>query len=55
LSLRKAEYIKDTSELIVEGKLDLETLKNREDSLEIIKELCKVRGIGVWTAEMTMI
>lgn len=55
LSLRKAEYIKDASRLIVEGKLDLEALKNREDSQEIIKELCTVRGIGVWTAEMTMI
>jgi len=55
LSQRKAEYIKDVSKLIIEGKLDLETLKNREDSQRIIEELCKVRGIGVWTAELTMI
>ena len=41
--------------MIVEGKLDLGTLKNLEDSQEIIKQLCTVRGIGVWTAELTMI
>ena len=55
LSQRKAEYIKDGSRLIVEGKLDLETLKKCDDSQEIIEELCKVRGIGIWTAELTMI
>ena len=54
LSLRKAEYIKDLSAMIVDGKLNLEELKNR-DAKEIVSELCEIRGIGVWTAELTMV
>jgi DNA-3-methyladenine glycosylase II len=55
LSMRKAEYIHDISSSIMEGKLDLEDFKNYENAEEIIKELCKIRGIGVWTAELTML
>jgi len=55
LSGKKAEYIKDVSRLVADGKLDLEKLKGREDTKEIMNELCKIRGIGVWTAELTMI
>jgi len=55
LSTKKAEYIRDTSNLIVEGKLDLEKFKGYEDPREIIDELCKIRGVGVWTAELTMV
>jgi len=55
LSLRKAEYIKDVSRLIANGRLDLEKFKGYEDTKEIISELCKIRGIGVWTAELTMV
>jgi DNA-3-methyladenine glycosylase II len=55
LSQRKAEYIKSASTLIMEGKLDLEKLKNYESADEIIRELDKVRGVGVWTAELTML
>jgi DNA-3-methyladenine glycosylase II len=55
LSRRKAEYIREAAELIVAGKLDLEHLKDLEDSQEIIRKLDAVRGIGVWTAELTML
>jgi DNA-3-methyladenine glycosylase II len=55
LSYRKAEYIKGTSQLITDGKLNLEKLKNYENSEQIIRELDKIRGIGVWTAELTML
>ena len=55
LSLRKAEYIRDISNSIVEGKLNLDKFKTYENAEEIIKELCKIRGIGVWTAELTML
>jgi DNA-3-methyladenine glycosylase II len=55
LSLRKGEYIKEAARLITEGKLDLETLKDRESSEQIIEELDKIRGIGVWTAELTIL
>jgi DNA-3-methyladenine glycosylase II len=55
LSRRKAEYIHGSAELIAAGKLDLEHLKDQEDAEEIIRELDAVRGIGVWTAELTML
>jgi DNA-3-methyladenine glycosylase II len=55
LSLRKAEYIQSVSRLVKDGDLDLEALKDLEDSSEIVAELDKIRGIGVWTAELTMV
>jgi len=55
LSQRKAEYIKDVSKMIVNGKLCLEKLKSYEDAKDIIAELDRIRGIGIWTAEMTMV
>jgi len=55
LSQKKAEYIIDISRMIDDGKLDLEELKDHADSADIIKELDEIRGIGVWTAELTMI
>src|SRR5208283_3135354 len=55
LSQRKAEYIQQTAELIVNGKLDLEHLKTHQNPEEIISELDAIRGIGVWTAELTML
>jgi DNA-3-methyladenine glycosylase II len=55
LSLRKAEYIQNAAKLIMDGKLDLEQLKNNPDPEKIIAELDEVRGIGVWTAELTML
>jgi len=55
LSFRKAEYIKGVATLIAEGKLDLENFRNYERSEQIIKELDEIRGIGVWTAEFTIL
>ena len=55
LSLRKVEYIKEVSTLITQGKLDLEKLRNCESTEQIIRELDEIRGIGVWTAELTML
>jgi DNA-3-methyladenine glycosylase II len=55
LSLRKAEYIKEVSTLITQGKLDLEKFRNYESTEQIIRELDEIRGIGVWTAELTML
>jgi DNA-3-methyladenine glycosylase II len=55
LSSKKAEYIRDVSKLIVDGELNLDKFKNYEDMNEIISELCEIRGIGVWTAELTMV
>jgi DNA-3-methyladenine glycosylase II len=55
LSQRKAEYINGAAKLIAEFKLDLEKLKNNTDATQIINELDEIRGIGVWTAELTML
>jgi DNA-3-methyladenine glycosylase II len=55
LTKRKAEYIQEAAKLIVDGKLDLEHLKSYKNAEEIILELDKIRGIGVWTAELTML
>ena len=53
LSLRKSEYIIDISKLIVEGKLDLEHLKEYKDVNKIIDEFSQLRGVGEWTAHLT--
>ncbi len=55
LSERKAEYIRNVASTISEGKLDLETLKTSKKADEIVEALDKVRGVGVWTAELTML
>jgi DNA-3-methyladenine glycosylase II len=55
LSLRKAEYIQNAAKLIAAGKLDLEKLKSNPNPDEIIAELDEIRGIGVWTAKLTML
>ncbi len=54
LSQRKAEYIYNAAHLIVNGELDLEKLKLQPDAQEIIAQLDEIKGIGVWTAELTM-
>jgi len=53
LSGRKAEYVRDVSRLVTEG-LDLEGLRSYDEQ-SIIEEMNKIRGVGIWTAEMTMI
>jgi DNA-3-methyladenine glycosylase II len=55
LSRRKAEYIQEAAKLIVNNKLDFEQLKTHKNPEEIILELDEIRGIGVWTAELTML
>ena len=54
LSQRKAEYIYNAAKMIVEGKLDLEAMKNNPDMQAIVAELDEIKGIGVWTAELTI-
>jgi DNA-3-methyladenine glycosylase II len=55
LSGRKAEYIKEISHLVATGQLDLDRYETYDDIDAIREELKSVRGIGDWTAEMTMI
>jgi len=54
LSQRKAEYIQNIARLVADGKLDLEKLST-ENVDEIVRRLDQIRGIGLWTAELTML
>ena len=54
LSQRKAEYIYGAAHRIVSGELDLEAMKNNPDTDKIIAGLDAIKGIGVWTAELTL-
>ncbi|MGB9201595.1 DNA-3-methyladenine glycosylase family protein [Methanobacterium sp.] len=54
LSFRKAEYVIGLSKNIINDELDLEPLKSK-DTQEIINELLNIHGIGVWTAEFSVI
>jgi DNA-3-methyladenine glycosylase II len=53
LSMRKAEYVRDSARRVVDG-LDLEGLRGYDDN-SVIEELGMIWGVGVWTAELTMI
>jgi DNA-3-methyladenine glycosylase II len=55
LTVRKGEYIREISRSIVAGDLDLDRFRQYEDTREIIREMMKIRGIGKWTAELTII
>ena len=55
LTVRKVEYIREISRSIVAGKLDLERFRKYENLQEILHEMMKIRGIGKWTAELTII
>lgn len=54
LSGRKVEYIRDLAEHFDSGHLHANQWQGMEDE-DIIKELCAIRGIGRWTAEMFLI
>lgn len=54
MSTRKAEYIKGISEASDGGTIDFENLYKLNDK-EFIKEITKLKGVGIWTAEMILI
>lgn len=54
LSTSKARYVRDLTERVSSGQLDLKLLETLEDEV-VIQELTKVKGIGRWTAEMMLI
>lgn len=54
LSTQKTSYVKDLAARVADGRLKLGRLKNLDDD-EVIAELTKVRGIGVWSAHMHLI
>src|SRR5258706_13288996 len=54
LSTPKARYIRDLTERVSSGQLNLEGLGELDDE-RVIEELIVVKGIGRWTAEMILI
>lgn len=54
LSFRKVEYIKNIAEKVHARALDLSKLQFLTDD-EVCSELSKLKGIGIWTAEMIML
>lgn len=54
ISNRKALYIKELASKVVNKEIDLESLKTKSDE-DVIKELTSLKGVGIWTAEMTLI
>ena len=53
MSYRKAQTILRIADLVLKGKLDLDRLKTLSDK-QVLEELCKIKGIGPWTAEMIL-
>lgn len=54
LSPQKMRYIRDLTDRVASGQLDLEQLSDLDDEA-VITELVQVKGIGRWTAEMMLI
>ncbi|WP_037561599.1 DNA-3-methyladenine glycosylase family protein [Sporosarcina ureae] len=54
LTMRKAEYVKDLADKIVNRDLDLHHIAAYDDDA-ILQQLIHVKGIGKWTAEMFLI
>ena len=53
ISFRKAQYIREIALAVTDGTLDLEELQAQSDD-EVRARLCRLRGIGKWTADMVM-
>jgi DNA-3-methyladenine glycosylase II len=55
LTRRKSEYIRDISHQILSGTLDLDLFREYSDTESIISDMVKIRGVGRWTAELTIL
>ncbi len=54
LSARKVEYLKGIADAVLRKEIDFTALTRKSDE-EIIAELVKLKGVGIWTAEMLLI
>jgi 3-methyladenine DNA glycosylase/8-oxoguanine DNA glycosylase len=54
LSRQKIGYLRDLGARVADGRLDLRALRRLDDDAAIAA-LCRVKGIGVWTAQMALI
>lgn len=53
ISWRKAGYIKDFTQKILNGDFDISRLYHMDDE-EVIRQLVSLKGVGRWTAEMIL-
>ncbi len=53
MTFKKAEYMKDFAQKVLTGELSFNEFEEMTDK-EIINTLCKLKGIGIWTAEMLL-
>lgn len=51
VSYQKISYLKDLSQKVIAGEVQLSKLSEM-DNEQVIEELVKIKGIGQWTAEM---
>ena len=54
MTYKKADYMLDFAKQVKSGTLNLEQLWSLSDE-EVILELTKLKGVGVWTAEMILL
>lgn len=54
LSNAKANYVKNIADYALNNDLTVEYFDKLNDE-EVIKELTKIKGVGVWTAQMVLI
>lgn len=54
ISMRKAAYIKGLCADVLQGRLVIDDLWQMSDS-EVAQKLLPIKGIGLWTVEMTLI
>jgi DNA-3-methyladenine glycosylase II len=54
LSKMKGDYIQNIAQMVADGDLDLEGMRNM-DSDEAIVELVNLKGVGRWTAELAVL
>ena len=54
LSNQKVVYLRDLAERIVDGRLDLSSLRDKPDE-EVIEAIVAVKGFGRWSAQMFLI
>ena len=54
LSFRKVGYMKGAARKVLQGELDVEALRLMDDA-SVSAALCRLDGVGVWTAEMLML
>ena len=54
ITFKKAAYIRGAAERVMDGRLDIDALYSKSD-MDVCKELVRIDGIGMWTAEMLML